>query len=251
MNNPVVVGTVCSIWRYPILGLQGEELHSATITKCGVENDRKYALIDQEVHGVIDATRWKYAWGETIPVPRMLEMQARIPPNVSGVITTLPDGTRISSSDPKHCSSISDFLNRDVSLVEVPEVMNDKSKRGRAIHLITTSSLTQLERSYPLGNFNPKRFRPNLVVQTSDELSGFAEERWIGSCLKIGEKVKLQIQKKTDRCSMTTMKQGEISRDLKILETLRQNNNALGVLCSVTSRGVIEIGDEVNLLVTD
>jgi hypothetical protein len=248
MENSVVVGRVGSIWHYPVMGLQGEQLNSVAVLELGVKGDRRYALYDKRAQGVIDATKWNYDWGETTAVPNMLELQAHIMPDFSSVLLTLPDGTKIASNDPRIGSVLSDFLGREVTLIELPDIMNDKAKRGRAIHLITTSSLSELRRSYPLGNFDPRRFRPNLVIETIDDIVGFAEESWVGKTIQIEEEVMLRIEKPTDRCVMTTMKQGEISYDSRILETLAQNHSILGVLCRVTSPGIIRVADTARLL---
>jgi uncharacterized protein YcbX len=248
LEKSVVVGRIGSIWHYPVMGLQGEQLNSVAVLELGVKGDRRYALYDKRAQGVIDVTRWSYDWGETTAVSNMLELQAHILSDFSSVLLTLLDGTKIASNDPRLCSVLSDFLGREVTLIELPSIMDDKAKRGRAIHLITTSSLSELRRSCPLGNFDPRRFRPNIVIETIDDIVGFAEESWVGKTIQIGEEVMLRIEKPTDRCVMTTMKQGEISYDSRILETLAQNHGILGVLCRVTSPGVIQVADTARLL---
>jgi len=248
LEKSVVVGRIGSIWHYSVMGLQGEQLNSVAVLELGVKGDRRYALYDKRAQGVIDVTRWSYDWGETTAVPNMLELQAHILSDFSSVLLTLLDGTKIASNDPRLCSVLSDFLGREVTLIELPSIMDDKAKRGRAIHLITTSSLSELRRSCPLGNFDPRRFRPNIVIETIDDIVGFAEESWVGKTIQIGEEVMLRIEKPTDRCVMTTMKQGEISYDSRILETLAQNHGILGVLCRVTSPGIIQVADTARLL---
>ncbi len=247
MENSVIVGKVGSIWRYPVMGLQGEELNSVAVHEVGVNGDRRYALYDKRAQGVIDPTKWSYDWGETVADPNMLELQAHIMPDVSSVLLTLPDGTKIASNDPRISLVLSNFLGREVMLIELPAIMKDKARRGRAIHLITTSSLSELRRSYPLGNFDPRRFRPNLVIETIDPIVGFAEESWVGRTIQIGEAM-LRIEKPTDRCVMTTMKQGKISHDSRVFEVLAQNHSVLGVLCRVTSPGTIQVTDIARLL---
>ena len=68
MENSVVVGRVGSIWHYPVMGLQGEQLNSVAVLELGVKGDRRYALYDKRAQGVIDATKWNYDWGETTAV---------------------------------------------------------------------------------------------------------------------------------------------------------------------------------------
>ena len=44
----VPIGSVVSLWRYPIKSMMGEELNSSYMTGRGLAGDRSYGLIDQE-----------------------------------------------------------------------------------------------------------------------------------------------------------------------------------------------------------
>ena len=41
-----VLGSIVSLWRYPVKSMMGEELNAADITKRGLLGDRAYALVD-------------------------------------------------------------------------------------------------------------------------------------------------------------------------------------------------------------
>ena len=41
-----VLGSIVSLWRYPVKSMMGEELNAAEVTKGGLLGDRAYALID-------------------------------------------------------------------------------------------------------------------------------------------------------------------------------------------------------------
>jgi uncharacterized protein YcbX len=40
------VGSVVSLWRYPVKSMMGEELNAPDITQRGLFGDRAYALVD-------------------------------------------------------------------------------------------------------------------------------------------------------------------------------------------------------------
>ncbi len=40
------LGSIVSLWRYPVKSMMGEELNAAQVTKGGLLGDRAYALID-------------------------------------------------------------------------------------------------------------------------------------------------------------------------------------------------------------
>ena len=41
-----VLGSIVSLWRYPVKSMLGEELNSSEVTKRGLLGDRVYALVD-------------------------------------------------------------------------------------------------------------------------------------------------------------------------------------------------------------
>ena len=42
-----LVRTVCSLWRYPVKSMIGEELTATEVTDRGLLGDRAYALVDR------------------------------------------------------------------------------------------------------------------------------------------------------------------------------------------------------------
>ena len=42
-----VVGSVVSLWRYPVKSMLGEELNAAEVSESGLNGDRAYALVDR------------------------------------------------------------------------------------------------------------------------------------------------------------------------------------------------------------
>ena len=49
------VGSVVSLWRYPIKSMQGEEFNGAAITERGVLGHRAYALVDRATGHIASA----------------------------------------------------------------------------------------------------------------------------------------------------------------------------------------------------
>ena len=41
-----IVGSIVSLWRYPVKSMLGEELNASEVTKRGLLGDRAYALVD-------------------------------------------------------------------------------------------------------------------------------------------------------------------------------------------------------------
>src|SRR5918995_4290057 len=92
------------------------------------------------------------------------------------------------------------------------------------VHVLTTATLNRLRELYPQGQFEVRRFRPNIVLQTADGTAGFVENDWIGRTLALGDAVRLRITRPCPRCVMTTLSQADLPKDLGILRTAAQHN---------------------------
>jgi uncharacterized protein YcbX len=116
------------------------------------------------------------------------------------------------------------------------------------IHILTTSTINRLRELYPEGRFEVRRFRPNIVVESTSGEKDFIENLWVGKKLVIGEKTILKITAKCTRCVMTTLPQADLPRDLGILHTVAKYNQVhAGVYASVYRGGTIRRGDLVRL----
>jgi uncharacterized protein len=117
------------------------------------------------------------------------------------------------------------------------------------VHLVTTATLDELRSLYPAGRFEPRRFRPNVIVAKPPEAEGFVENGWVGREIAIGPEVRLRVTMTTGRCVMTTLPQGDLPHDRGILKTAVQYNDAaVGVYAEVLSGGPVRRGDTVTVL---
>ena len=279
------MGTVASLWRYPVKSMKGEELPAAELTEYGLLGDRAYALIDDADGNAATAKnpgKWPTLFGfraTFIDQPKRGAARA-------AVRITLPDGSTITSS-ARDCNQVlSKLLNRAVTLASaeqglvtgvhsaVPASWTGKAEEywpdmegldhrdtvtdfalpkgtffdGATVHLLTTATLTRLRDAYPQGRFEIPRFRPNLVVEMPGGEKGFVEQTWIGHTLAIGDEVRLKITVPCGRCVMTTLAQGDLPKDNGILRTAVQHNQGyVGVYATVVQGGTVTRGDRVRM----
>jgi uncharacterized protein YcbX len=123
-----------------------------------------------------------------------------------------------------------------------------------AIHIVTTGTLGRLADAYPDGSFDPRRFRPNVVLEVPEH--DFVENAWVGQKMTLGE-VRLEILAATPRCVMTTLPQGDLPKDRGILRTVASVNPqpfgpfeaqpCVGVYAEVLSGGTVRVGDTAAL----
>jgi uncharacterized protein YcbX len=119
-----------------------------------------------------------------------------------------------------------------------------------SFHLISTGTLAHM-RGLTAGrsDFDYRRFRANLLVDTGDDASGFVEDQWVGGTLEIGDNVKITSIAPALRCVMTTHAQQDLPRDLAILRTTVQRHQAnLGAFTAVEGDGRVHLGDAVFLV---
>lgn len=94
------------------------------------------------------------------------------------------------------------------------------------VHTLTTATLDALGQLYPAGQFNVRRFRPNLVIASPEGETGFVENRWIGTIAQIGEDVQLATTGPCPRCVMTTLPRRGLPKDTGVLRAAAQHNAA-------------------------
>jgi len=115
------------------------------------------------------------------------------------------------------------------------------------VFLLTRTSLASLAAAAPGSRFDPRRFRPNLLLDATDA-RGFPENEWVGRRIRIGEAV-LGIAMACPRCLITTLPFADLPKDPAIMRTLvKENGGNLGVYASVEQAGVVRVGDSVEIV---
>src|SRR6267378_1338446 len=90
------LGSVASLWRYPVKSMMGEELNASEVAERGLLGDRVYALVDRS-DGKVATAKNPRKW------PSLFDFHATLigPPHAGAkappVRITLPDGTTVSS----------------------------------------------------------------------------------------------------------------------------------------------------------
>jgi uncharacterized protein YcbX len=266
------IGTVVSMWRYPVKSMLGEELNSSYVTERGLIGDRTYALIDQET-GKVASAKNPRKWGQLFDFRSVFMDQPQIVENVPPIRITFPDGMHIFSDQDDIHHNLSKVLGREVRLMRASlenpsyeeywpdldglaqrEKVTDEGMPSQTffdiavIHLLTTSTIDRLRELYPEGRFEVRRFRPNIVIESASREKDFIENLWIGKKISIGEDIVLRVTAPCTRCVMTTLPQGDLPKDLGILSTIAKYNHVnAGVYASVHSGGTIRRGDLVRL----
>src|SRR6202795_937982 len=86
-------------------------------------------------------------------------------------------------------------------------------------HLLTTASLSVLAKRNPTADFDSRRFRPNVLVETSSGIEGLVEADWSGRTLRIGA-TRIKLEMPTVRCVIPTLDQPGMKKDPSVLRTI-------------------------------
>jgi len=265
---PSNVATVAAVYRYPVKSMLGEDLAAAEIDPRGVAGDRAFAVIDPAENRVGSAKIPK-KWA------RLYEFRAAYHPSSNGAASvpqvTFPDGSVVPADSPEIDARLSGILGKEVRFVstkpeglrleavkpgldaiELPETVDFPLVNPffdfAALHIVTSATLGCLRSLYPEGDFDARRFRPNIVLDTPGE-AGFLEESWIGKTLAIGDEVRVRIFMNTHRCAATTLPHHGLPNDPDILRTANKHNAGnVGVYATVERTGTVRVGDVVEVV---
>lgn len=115
------------------------------------------------------------------------------------------------------------------------------------IMIMSTESLAFLQNSAADQNFDIRRFRPNILVETQST-AAFPEREWIGRKMRLGS-AELEITMGCPRCVMTTHGFDDIAKDARIMRSLvKLADGDLGVYATISRHGTVEVGDAAELL---
>ena len=274
------VGVVKELFRYPVKSMLGECLTEVEVGPKGVIGDRAWALRERNGR-VVTAKKWANMLGF-----RAAYEVAPEGGEAAVVKITLPDGSSILADDSGASDAISSYLGRPVKLerphpdehsraeIDPSTVFGDVGVANitpgfteatlpdsfglphgtffdsAMIHVLATGTLEHVRSLIgPDAQLDPRRFRPNIVVETDPRLMGFVEDEWVHGTLEVGSVVKIVGMEPALRCVMTTHQQSELPRDLRILRTAAQHHNArLGIFASIGAPGKVRVGDPVCLM---
>jgi uncharacterized protein len=271
------VGVITELYRYPIKSMLGERLNELEVGPQGVIGDRCWAL--REANGrIVSAKKWANMFDftasyESEPQPGVL----------APLRITLPDGRQIRAQDEGASQVISELLGRPLRLelarpdehsraeIEPSTVFGDVGvanmvpefteatlpdsyglPRGSffdsaAIHVLATGTLDYMRTL--IGDdarLDARRFRPNILIETDPRANGFVEDEWLGGTLQAGPDAKIIKLQPALRCVMTTHRQRDLQRDLRVLRAAAKHHNAkVGLFASIGAPGRVKIGDPV------
>jgi uncharacterized protein len=274
------VGNILEIRRYPVKSMQGERLDKVGLSELGIDGDRAYGVRDVETGKVLSGKSPKVGTGLLTCSARTAQHEGS---DELAVLVTV-NGDEYEVADPGLNHALGELLGRKVRVeratgadeiyesywpevdgvalsdvtVDLPIAMS--TPKGTfadlaALHLLTVNSIEHLQSLDDQLELTVDRFRPGILLRASTG-SGFVEKDWVDKAGAVGLAL-LQFGAESPRCVMTTVQQGELPRQLGVLQTIAKHNRVdfagfgnfacLGIYAEVSEPGIIAVGDELRI----
>ena len=248
---------VAAIYRHPVKSLRGEAVTAATVGPDGIEGDRAWGIQDLATGKILTGRR----------EPSLLLASAALSGGGS-LLIQLPNGETCTGAGPETDAALSDWLGRPVRLVAASDEPPSRAEyfadatddtsvaiewtmpAGRFVDaqpllLLTTASIREGQSLHPDGQWDVRRFRPNVLIEIDD--LGWVEDSWCGRVVSMGTATVSPVAR-CERCTMVTRPQPGLDRDLDIYKVLaRHHGGTLGVWSAVTEPGTVSVGDAVGI----
>ena len=276
------VGTIKAIWRYPVKGMAGETVEQCEIGPAGLKGDRVWALRDVErqeiqsckfrpellmctartrgdgshvdiafpggtslgsddptVHRQLSDLVGHESTLESLRPLDELDFYRRYKPDATSWLDELKATFTREPGEPY--PDFSSMPQQAQDFVTVPGTFFLVTP----FHIITTATMRHMQGLHPEADWDLRRFRPNIVIDTNAGDEGLVEQDWIGKTVTVGD-VRVDCTATAPRCGAVTRKQEGLSFDASMLRTIvREADQNLGIYGSIPGEGILRVGDAV------
>jgi len=260
-----IVGTVESLWRYPVKSMRGEELDEMFAGYAGVYGDRLFAFessvapkafpyfTGREQRQLL-RYRPRFRYPDKAARPVNLAEAESMPPGVNPVSADpaelmvdveTPDGKTLAIDNP----ALIDRLRADIDQkLQLKLLRSDRAMTDcRPLSLFAVQSAEKLGEETGM-TVDKRRFRANVYLDLTSS-DGFAEDAFVGRSLRIGSKVVISVLERDPRCAMITIDPDTAEKTPVLLKKVAQAHSGMaGVYGAVIIEGMLRKGDAVELL---
>ncbi len=259
------IGTVESLWRYPIKSMSGEAMPEAFMGFSGFYGDRCFAFKNSSARKgfpYLNATvqqqmlryRPQFRYAERAVKPPNLTEAMSIAPGVTpanagpddltlDVVT--PSGAVVAVDDPALIDMLGEGLRGEnhLTLVRSDRALTD----CRPVSLISLQTVRQVEAELGVP-LDKRRFRANVYLNLAAD-DGFAEDELVGRRLRIGSSAVLMVLERDPRCKMISLDPDTGQHNPEVFRHVAQAHAACaGVYCAVLVEGILTKSDSIQLL---
>jgi hypothetical protein len=259
------IGTIESLWRFPVKSMRGEETAEAFMGFSGFYGDRCFAFKNSSARKgfpYLSATvqqqmlryRPQFRYPERAAKPPNLSEAMSIAPGVTpanaepndlilDVVT--PTGAVVAVDDPALIAMFSEGLRGEnhLALVRSDRALTD----CRPVSLISLQTVRQVEAELGIP-IDKRRFRANIYLNLAAD-RGFDEDALVGRKLRIGSRAVIMVLERDPRCKMISLDPDTGEHNPEVLRKVAQAHDTFaGVYCAVLVEGVLTKSDTIELL---
>jgi uncharacterized protein YcbX len=261
-----IVGSVESLWRYPVKSMAGERIEDAFVGYAGVFGDRCCAFLNAAApegfpfltarnKGQMLAFRPRFRDAALAARPLNQTAAEGMGPGLTPIYPAplerlaidvqTPTGEVLAVDDPalRACLATKNIEPEKLSLVRSDRALTD----CRPLSIISLKTIAQL--SDEIGTpLDPRRFRANIYADLGSA-NGFAEDAHVGKRLQIGERAVIAVLDRDPRCKMISLDPDTGEEDANVLRHVaKAHDTRCGVYCAVLTEGTVRRGDAIVLL---
>jgi uncharacterized protein YcbX len=258
-----IVGTVESLWRYPVKSMRGQELDEMFAGYAGVYGDRLFAFKSsaspkgfpyltgrQQNQMLRYRPRFRHPDKAARPV-NLAEAESTGANPISAnpielmIDVETPNGKTVAIDDPALIEMLRAGIDskHELMLLRSDRAMTD----CRPLSLLAVQSARKLGEETGIS-VDKRRFRANVYLDLTSS-DGFAEDEFVGRSLRIGSKVVISVLERDPRCMMITLDPDSGEKEPALLKKVAQAHNGMaGVYAAVLVEGTLRKGDPVELL---
>ena len=259
------IGTVESLWRYPVKSMRGAEMPEVFMGFSGIYGDRCYAFknsaarkgfpyLNANVQQQMLIYRPQFRYPERASIPPNLTEATSIAPGVTPangeaedmiLDIVAPSGEIVSVDDPTLLKLLGEGISEknQLKLVRSDRALTD----CRPVSLISLSTVRQIESELSIP-IDKRRFRANIYFNLAADGGGFAEDNFVGCRLRIGSKATIMVLERDPRCKMISLDPDTGEHNPEVLRNVAQaHGNFAGVYCAVLVEGLLKKGDLIEL----
>jgi len=255
------IGTLESVWRYPVKSMRGEQVDEVFVAYTGVMGDRLYAISSSGAppefpwhtnreHEEFVLYSASYKNHETTLKPAAIEAafkEALNPPyplaDAFALEVSTPGGETFDVQDPAFLESLRDKSEGELTL----HFTQKNAVDCRPLSLFSHQTLVQLEQETGL-DLDKRRFRANFYVDW-DSAEGFYENELVNRRLRVGDRLEIMVRELDPRCKSITIDPDTAETQPRILKHIaRKHNGFAGVYAAVLTEGSVKAGDDFFLV---